>query len=167
MDSAPRATTEGGSAMRGVRRLLLLALLIPLSVPPGCVERKLLIRTEPPGAVVLLDNKVVGTSPLEESFTFYGARKVEARWDPFLSTTERFRTAGETRYLNAPWYQWFGLDLFFEFIWPFTITDERVFEFKLEPLEVEDDATTDLRMDTLIRRAESMRAKTLRDREEN
>ena len=117
--------------------------------------------------VVLLDNKVIGTSPIERDFTFYGARQVEARWDPFLSTTERFRTVKETRYLNAPWYQWFGFDLFFEFLWPFTITDERVFEFKLEPFEPEDDATTDARMDRLIRRAESMRVKTLREREED
>jgi len=153
--------------MGGARTLLLLLFALALPTLAACVERKLLIRTAPPGAVVLLDNKVIGTSPVERRFTFYGARQVEARWDPFLSTTERFQTAKETRYLNAPWYQWFGLDLFFEFLWPFTITDERVFEFKLEPFEAEDDATTDQRMDRLIRRAESTRAKTLRDREED
>jgi hypothetical protein len=152
--------------MRGVRRLAFL-LLVLSATAWGCVERKLIIRTEPPGAVVLLDNKVIGTSPIERDFTFYGARKVEARWDPFLSETERFQTVGETRYLNAPWYQWFPLDLLFEFLWPFTITDERVFDLKLRPFEAEDPSATDARMEGLTRRADSMRARTLRDREED
>mgnify|MGYP002634039193 CR=1 FL=1 len=98
----------------------------------GCVERALLIRSDPAGARVFLDGKDVGSTPARVPFDHYGTREVMVRWEP----TERGEGpayAPETRLVpvSAPWYQWFPVDLFSEFVWPGTIVDERVIEFTL------------------------------------
>lgn len=146
---------------------LTLLLLMAGGMHLGCVERKILIRSEPPGGVALLDNRIVGHTPVTVPFTFYGARKVEVRWDPFLVDVPRFEAAEETRYLNPPWYQIFPIDFIFEHLWPFTLEDERVFTFKLKRLPEPDPETAEEREAQVINRAETLRAKTLRrDREE-
>ena len=111
--------------------ILLLALL------PGCVERALMIRSDPPGAKVFVDGTEVGTTPAEIPFDHYGTREVMVR----MEGAERGEQAlaPETRLVkvSAPWYQWFPLDLASEFLWPGTIHDEHVIEFTLEPHDVE------------------------------
>ena len=136
----------------------------------GCVERKLVIRSNPPGAVVVLDNKIVGVTPLTVPFTFYGSRQVEVRWDPFLEELDPFPSAKEVRYIYPPWYQYVPLDFLAEILWPFTITDERFFDFDLYPDPAEGaEAPTGKSVDpvdAVIRRAEATRARALVDDEE-
>ncbi len=111
--------------------------LLVLSVLPGCVERALVIRSDPPGAKVFVDGSEVGTTPAQISFDHYGTREVMVR----LEGTERGDDAfaPETRLvkISAPWYQWFPLDLASEFLWPGTIRDEHIVDFALEPHDAE------------------------------
>jgi len=57
--------------------LLLFAALAPALLLPGCVERKLLIRSDPPGAVVLVNGAHAGTTPTEIVFQNYGVVRLE------------------------------------------------------------------------------------------
>lgn len=149
---------------------LAIALLLGAILLPACVEREMVVRSDPPGGVVLVDNKVVGVTPYRTPFTHYGERLVEVRWDPFLQQLDpglfAFETAKESRSLRAPIYQWFPLDFIFELCMPFTLRDEHVFDFKLQPID-RAAARTDDRLNALIGRAEAMRADTLRGGEDN
>ncbi|MFC1705236.1 PEGA domain-containing protein, partial [Planctomycetota bacterium] len=99
------------------RTLLLTAgIVLPLLV--GCIERKLIVRSAPPNALVFLDGAARGRTPLEVPFTTYGTREVALRHP-------RFRTQRLLVELDVPWYQWPGLDLLTEILLPFTIHDDR------------------------------------------
>ena len=105
-------------------------LLVPaLLAASGCVERKLLIRTEPPGAVVALNREepLEAATPLEIPFSFYGTYAVRLSKEGFLDLET-------TAPMDPPWWSWPPFDFFTEILWPFTIEDRREFTFALEPL---------------------------------
>lgn len=108
----------------GGGRLLLLAALILLPLLPGCVTRKLFLRTEPPGAEVILDGQLVGETPYEETFLSYGVRRVELR-------LEGHRRRVELLDVERPWWQYLPFALFTDVLWPFDILDEHHFAFDL------------------------------------
>lgn len=103
------------------------AALLAAAALPSCVERKLVIESDPPGAVVTLEDEVQeGRTPLEVPFHWDGVRRVTlaAPGHEVLETTAD---------VEARWYDWFPLDVVAEFLWPMTIRDERRFEFRLKP----------------------------------
>jgi hypothetical protein len=112
---------------------LLLALLLVLL--PGCVERALVVRSEPPGAKVFVDGKEVGTTPVRVPFDYYGTREVMVRMEETADLRGERALAPETRLvkISAPWYQWFPVDLVTEYFWPGTIHDDHELDFALIP----------------------------------
>ena len=42
----------------------------------GCVLRSLTVNSEPPGAMVYLDDELIGETPVTTTFTYYGTRKI-------------------------------------------------------------------------------------------
>lgn len=122
--------------------LLLLVCLTTLSA--GCVRRRMLVRTNPPGALVSIDNQQIGISPAATSFTYYGTREIRVEKDGFNTETLRHR-------VTAPWYQWIGIDFIAETLWPSEIRDERVIDVTLTPQTIP-------RTDEVIRRAEDLRS---------
>jgi hypothetical protein len=110
-----------------------LALLAPLAT--GCVERALVVRSDPPGAQVFVDGRAIGTTPARLPFDHYGTREVMVRMERRESAGETVPLAPVTRMveIDAPWYQYFPLDFAAEFLWPWTIVDERVVEVALVP----------------------------------
>jgi hypothetical protein len=63
---------------RGPRRWPAIALAWGLaSTAIGCVERRYTIRTDPPGALVVVNGEEIGPSPASRSFTYYGQRRVQ------------------------------------------------------------------------------------------
>jgi len=56
--------------------LLTMALLFVLTAV-GCVRRTVIIRTEPQGARVILNDEEVGTSPVSVDFTWYGDSPID------------------------------------------------------------------------------------------
>src|SRR5688572_22967875 len=67
-------------------------------VQTGCVQRRFLIRSGPPGAVVYVDNQRVGTTPCAVNYVYYGTRKVRLIKDGFETLEIR-------QPLPTPWYQ--------------------------------------------------------------
>lgn len=96
----------------GVRCLLALA----LALASGCVERRLIVRTDPPGAEVWVDGRPRGSSPAEMTFSSYGTREVVARKQGHAPARVRVE-------LDPPWWQYPPFDLFTDLLWPGTIED--------------------------------------------
>lgn len=102
---------------------MLTTLLIVLAAG-GCVRRRLTVRTNPPGALVYVDNQEIGYTPVSVPFTYYGTREIRLEKDGFetLTTKQKFK---------APWYEWPVIEFFSENLWPGEIRDERVVDFQM------------------------------------
>ena len=98
----------------------------------GCVERKLIIRSEPPGARVVLNGRSVGTTPVEVPFDTYGV------FDVVLSLHGHHRLSGVAP-VHPPWFEQIPIDFFVETLWPATVYDIHDFTFTLRPLTPADD----------------------------
>lgn len=93
----------------------------------GCVERTVRIETDPPGALVTVNDEEVGVSPVKFSFLWYGDYDLIIRKPGYQTLKTNYR-------IDPPWYQWPPFDLVAETMIPGTIRDERVPPpFKLEP----------------------------------
>jgi len=110
----------------------------------GCVERKLSITSQPDGALVFLNDKEVGRTPIETDFVWYGTYDVQVRADGH-------KTLNQPTKLIAPWWQWPPFDLFAEMM-PWHPTDRRTMHFAMQPAEPDDTAP-----EVLIDRAEALR----------
>lgn len=104
-------------------------LLVAVAVLPcgGCVERKLVIRTQPEGAVLRLDGVDIATpTPVELPATFDGVHHVEI-------VANGYRAVTTTAEVPARWHDWFPLDIVAQFLYPGTIRETLTFDFVLEP----------------------------------
>jgi len=119
--------------MRGRRRLwpalrpvcgVSLALAAVLSC--GCVQRRMTIRSNPPGALVYVDDYQLGTAPVSHDFVYYGTRKIRLVKDGYETLTVR-------QPFPVPWYEVFPLDFVTENLIPWEIRDERVVELAMQP----------------------------------
>ncbi len=100
------------------------AFLMVFALCAGCVERKVLIRSEPSGVLAWVDEKRVGSTPVDLTFSHYGRRKI--RVGPVRGSGGRIQWLAAERMveIKAPWYQQYPLDFFFEVLWPWTMVDE-------------------------------------------
>ena len=108
----------------GRYRSLLLLTAAMLIVAPGCVRRRLLIRSNPPGAMVYVDNQPIGTTPCSTDFIYYGTREVRL-------VKPGFETLVINQPIPAPWYEWPGLDFVSENLVPREIQDYRTLAYNL------------------------------------
>ena len=96
----------------------------------GCVERRFVITTDPPGAVVI-DEKgnPMGQAPVDRQWIYNGAYQFTLFKDGF-----------ETQVVREPvpprWYEYFPLDFVSENMIPWTIRDIRRFHYQMQPLAV-------------------------------
>ncbi len=102
------------------------AYLLVVLLAAGCVERKFVIDTDPPNVLVLVNNTPLGPSPADGSFVYYGKYN-------FTLMAPGYETLHATEDIVAPWYEWVGLDFFFETLWPFEIEDVRHFHYQMVP----------------------------------
>jgi hypothetical protein len=100
---------------------LILGLLIG-----GCVERQLTINTQPQGALVVLNDEEIGTSPVTVSFNWYGDYNVRI-------SKEGYETLKTHRKLKGPWYDKFPFDFFAQILNPKRIVDSYEWTFALAP----------------------------------
>ena len=105
---------------------LLLWILSSLFLVSGCVERRIKIISDPPGAKVLLDGVAQGQTPIKIPFTFYGTREIVLYRDGY-QVFARMET------ISPPVYQFFPIDFFSELLFPFYLTDEHRFSYTLKP----------------------------------
>ncbi|MFL5328044.1 MAG: PEGA domain-containing protein [Gemmataceae bacterium] len=101
--------------MRG-RLSWILGLMVALSA--GCVERRYVIESHPPGAMVLVNGQPLGATPVDGHFLYYGKYQLTLIKDGYetLQVEECFR---------PPWYQWYPIDFLSENVWPGKIEDVR------------------------------------------
>jgi len=108
----------------------LACLVAPLCVvvAGGCVQRRMTIRSSPPGALVYVDDYQIGTTPVSTDFVYYGTRKIRLVKDGFETLTVR-------QPFPIPWYEVFPLDFVTENLWPWEIRDERVVDLAMVPAD--------------------------------
>ena len=112
---------------RAALPLALALLLAILSISQtGCVTRRLTIRSNPPGALVYVDNYEIGTTPCSTSFTYYGTREIRLVKDGYETVTVK-------QPIPAPWYQWPGIDFVSENLVTRDIRDHRMVTYDMQP----------------------------------
>lgn len=109
----------------------------------GCVQRRLTIRSNPPGALVYIGNDEIGATPCSTDYVYYGKRKIRL-------VKDGYETLEVNQRLTTPWYDVFPLDFVTENVIPFEIRDERALDFQLTPQMVQP-------TDQLLGRAQNLR----------
>jgi hypothetical protein len=105
----------------------LLAVAVFFLCQSGCVQRRLLVNSNPPGALVYVDDqKPIGVTPCACSPIYYGQRKIRLE-------KEGYETQTRVCDIQAPWYEWFGLDFISENLVPGQIQDNHPVDFTLTP----------------------------------
>ena len=97
--------------------------LMLLGAAGGCVRRTLTVTSDPPGALVYLNNEEFGRTPVTRDFLWYGTYDVTLR-------REGYETQKTTAKVIAPWWQWPPIDLLAEM---FPVHDKRELSYKLTP----------------------------------
>ncbi len=123
-----------------------LAILCLLLFAPGCVERRLTIRTNPPGALCYVDDHEVGITPVSTSFIYYGNRKIRLVKDGFETLTV-------IEPVGPPWYEIPPIDFFSETLVIGKLRDSHSLLYQLRPQIV-------VPQDQLLGRAEQLRQGT-------
>jgi hypothetical protein len=129
---------------RVARRLVILCCCMAVvAATGGCVQRRMTIRSSPPGAAVYVDDYQIGTAPVSHDFVYYGTRKIRLVKDGYETLTVR-------QPIPAPWYEYFPLDFVSENLIPWEIRDERVIDLALAPAAA-------IPADEVVSRAEQVR----------
>jgi len=100
-------------------------LIVVIACLSGCVEQILTVQTDPPGATVSMNDQLLGSTPLDKDFTWYGDYQVEIR-------KEGYEAIKTHKWIKAPWWNWPPLDLFAELL-PIHARDHKVLTYKLTP----------------------------------
>ena len=138
----------------GLRRqalcsLLLAVVLVSTAALPAhaIVRRRLNVNSNPPGALVYVDNQQIGTTPCSVDFTYYGTREIRL-------IKPGFETLTVNQPIPAPWYQYTPIDFVSENLVTMKIRDNRTVNYNLAPQLVVPtqeliDRANQLRQDTL------------------
>ncbi|MCY2960406.1 MAG: PEGA domain-containing protein [Planctomycetota bacterium] len=130
---------------RGAYGLLVVAAALPLG---GCAtERKLIVTSTPPGALVRLDDTIVGSTPYEIAFDAYGTRRITLYKQGYATTSRQV-------VIDAPWYLIFPIDIVTEVLLPFGWKDIRRIEI---PMAQDVGPVTRPDLAAVLQRAESLR----------
>lgn len=109
----------------------------------GCVQRTISISSEPPGAMVWLNDREVGRTPVDVDFDYYGTYDVRLEHKDY----EPLATSAKA---DAPWWDNVGIDLVVELV-PATVHSRVEWHYVLEP--VTDDRSA------LVQRAGELRSR--------
>ena len=94
----------------------------------GCVRRTIRITTEPPSALIYLNDQEIRRSEVSTDFIWYGDYDVIVR-------KEGYKTLETHWEVKPPWYQVVPIDFFAEVLWPGHIHDVHTRHLVLEPAE--------------------------------
>lgn len=131
---------------RSVRPCALLFLALCVVSQTGCVERRFVITTDPPGAIVYdWKDQPLSASPADTPFTYYGTYN-------FTLVKDGYETMKVQEQVKAPWYGLFGVDFITENLIPYRFRDVRTFHYQLRPLQ-------QVPPEALLQSADSLRAR--------
>jgi PEGA domain len=131
----------------GHRGLWMAAVAVLLLVPSGCVRRRLTVRSNPPGALVYVDNQQIGTTPCAVDFTYYGTREIRL-------VKPGYETLTVNQPIPTPWYEIPGVDFVSENLTPTKVRDNRTVMYDLSPQII-------VPTQHLLDRAEELRQETM------
>ena len=117
---------SGRSLWRASSLATMSCLTVILLMSIGCVQRRMTVRSNPPGALVYVDDYQIGTTPVSTDFVYYGTRKIRLIKDGYDTLTVQ-------QPFPVPWYEIFPLDFVTENLWPWEIRDERVVDLAMVP----------------------------------
>ena len=118
--------------------------LIVIAALGGCVRRVVQITSDPDGALVWMNDREVGTTPLEVEIIYYGVYDVQISRDGYQTLT----TSGEA---NPPAWDVPGVDLFAE-LTPADLVSRNTWHYVLEPDSRDEQA--------ILERAEQLKKQT-------
>lgn len=122
-------------------------LLLALAVTGGCVERKMVITSDPPGATVTINQTWTGKTPYVLPFKHYGT------YDIRIEKADHY-PLHVAEPITAPLYEQPGVDFVSEVLIPKKIRDVRRLHYKLEKTDQQDKLTD------ILGRAEEMATRT-------
>jgi len=125
---------------------LCLAIVVCL-LASGCVRRRLMVRSNPPGAMVYVDNQPIGTTPCATNFVYYGTREIRL-------VKPGYETLTVNQPIPRPWYEIPPLDFVSENVATSKIQDSRTVSYNLVPQVI-------VPTDQLLSRGEQLRRSTL------
>ena len=124
-------------------RSALIAATLAVLCLSGCLHRRMTVRTNPPGALLYVDDYEIGTTPVSTSFTYYGKRKIRLVKDGYETLTVMEN-------IPPPWYEFPPIDFVAENLVPGHIRDQRFLDYQLQPQTV-------VPTEQLLTRAEALR----------
>jgi len=107
-----------------MRNACVVVLAASVALSAGCVQREMVISTEPPGAIVLVNGTERGTTPARVHFDYYGTHEIELR-------SPGYRTLTSIEKISPPWYEVFPLDVFSELLLPVKLVDRHELSYRL------------------------------------
>ena len=113
--------TRGGD----LRRRAVCGLLAACGLLSGCVRQRLSIRSEPPGAQVFLNDRVVGATPYDEPFDWYG-------WYRVTLIKPDYEDIDDRTLVKAPVYLWIPFDLVTELL-PWKVRVQKSLSYTMTP----------------------------------
>ena len=122
----PVATRPHAKYSPPVRRIWIPLLALLCAGAAGCVERRMMIRSNPPGASVYVDGYEIGTTPIATDFIYYGTRQIKLVKDGYETLTVN-------QPIPAPWYEYPGVDFVSENVVPGNLRDVRTLTYQLSP----------------------------------
>jgi hypothetical protein len=129
------------------RRVAVVALVAIAILPTGCVRRRLFVQSNPPGAMLFVDNQQIGTTPCSVDFTYYGTREIRL-------VKPGFETLTVNQPIPTPWYEVPPIDFVSENLVPSRLIDHRSVAFNLQPQVI-------VPTEQLLDRANQLRQETM------
>ncbi|MEX2188624.1 MAG: PEGA domain-containing protein [Pirellulales bacterium] len=126
---------------RGALACALLA--IALAASAGCMQRRMTIVSNPPGATAYVDGVEIGKTPVSHDFIYYGTREIRLVHDGYKTLTL-------LQPMSTPWYQVPPLDFFSDNLAFGEIHDARVYRYDMQPAVQEP-------FDNIVERGEQLR----------
>ncbi len=141
--------------------------LLALAFCPGCVERALVITSDPPGAQVTVNQQWTGTTPFVVPFKHYGVYDIWIEHPGIEENGKKINFyplhVGEP--VKAPGYQYAGADFVTEVLLPTTLQDQHNLHYVLERVDQADEISDVLARAADLRAASQARTDIRRQRD--
>ncbi len=147
MKGTQRATSRSSRTIRHAWKALWVSGCLVGSLASCGSQHVLRVTSQPSGALVRLDEDVIGTTPLEYEFQHFGHRRISLY-------RVGYRSYSEPIHLKAPWHARFPMDVFAEVLIPLGLDYSKDHHVVLE---VDDGEQVYESLSTFVERAEDLR----------
>ncbi|HEV3258238.1 MAG TPA: PEGA domain-containing protein [Gemmataceae bacterium] len=109
------------------RTMWMIGVAVYAGLLAGCVERRYVITSNPPGAAVYRNGQFIGLTPVDDQFVYYGDYHFTIRKDGYATLQVR-------QPIPMPWYEYWPLEFVSENLVPGHIENIHRFDYTLQPL---------------------------------